>query len=175
MVFDPREVTPAWMTAVLRRADPGAPEVVAIEREPIGTGQVGRCVRFHCRFAGDAGHRPSTVVGKFPSEDPRSLQAAKDNRNDLLEVGFYRELPSTVAVRTPLRSTSNGSTASSAFRCRAGVVGAVRSSRSASPGAAGPGPSLLSITWAAAAAAARSALPDAPLTPTPVVPLAAVQ
>jgi hypothetical protein len=44
---------------------------------------------------------PATLVGKFPSDDPRSLQAAKDHRTYLLEVGFYRELQSTVAVRTP--------------------------------------------------------------------------
>jgi hypothetical protein len=104
MVSDPREVTPAWLTEVLRRVEPRSPEVVAIEREPIGTGQVGRCVRFHCRFAGAAAVSsavPSSFVGKFPSDDPRSLQTAKDHRTYLLEVGFYRELQSTVAVRTP--------------------------------------------------------------------------
>src|SRR5687768_9993439 len=98
MISDPREVTPAWLTAVLRRSEPRAPEVVAIERERIGTGQVGRCVRFHCRYADST---EATLVGKFPSDDPRSLQAAKDHRTYVLEVGFYRELQSTVAVRTP--------------------------------------------------------------------------
>jgi Phosphotransferase enzyme family len=97
---DPSEVTAAWLTAVLRRADPLSPEIVAVEREAIGTGQVGRCVRFRCRRGGD--REPSfSVVGKFPSDDPRSLQAARDHRTYLLEVGFYRELQSTVAVRTP--------------------------------------------------------------------------
>ena len=83
--------------------------ITAIARESIGTGQVGRCVRFHCRFADpvvDSGDEsraevPSSFVGKFPSEDPRSLQAAKDHRTYLLEVGFYRELQQSVAVRTP--------------------------------------------------------------------------
>jgi hypothetical protein len=119
LISDPRQVTPAWLTAVLRRADPAAPEIVAIEREPIGTGQVGRCVRFHCSYADAPSSapkvsaregvvfttpealRPPSFVGKFPSDDPRSLQAAKDYRNYLLEVGFYRDLQPTVAVRTP--------------------------------------------------------------------------
>ena len=101
LVSDPKQVTPAWLTTVLRRHHPSAPEIVALEREPIGTGQVGRCARVHCRFAADPGPVPSTIVGKFPSDDPRSLEAAKTYRNYVLEVGFYRELQSTVAVRTP--------------------------------------------------------------------------
>jgi aminoglycoside/choline kinase family phosphotransferase len=107
LVSDPREVTPEWLTAVLRARDPRFPSIASIERESIGTGQVGRCVRFHCRFADSDSSAearagaPASFVGKFPSDDARSLQAAKDHRTYLLEVGFYRELQSTVAVRTP--------------------------------------------------------------------------
>jgi len=100
LVPDPEQVTVEWLTRVLRHAGDLGPEecVTSFEAEPVGTGQVGRNVRF--RLVG-TGSGPSSVVAKFPSDDPLSRATGVSQSNYLREVAFYRELRTRVDIRTP--------------------------------------------------------------------------
>ena len=90
-----------WIGEQLRGAgllDRGA--VTGLEWEPIGTGQVGDSVRFHLSYD-RPGAGPATLAGKFPAADPTSRQTAAAFGLYAKEVGFYRDLASKLAVRTP--------------------------------------------------------------------------
>lgn len=69
--------------------------------EIIGTGQVGENVR--CRLSWDDPHDsgPASVVIKLASSDETSRAAAEATRTYIREVGFYRDVAATVAIRIP--------------------------------------------------------------------------
>lgn len=96
-----KEITPEWMTGVLRGAGYGA-TVKEISGKRVGTGQVGESVRFTLDYRGDAKGAPSTVVGKFPSSDPVSRATGVDFGNYFREVNFYRQLAGNAGVTTPV-------------------------------------------------------------------------
>jgi Phosphotransferase enzyme family len=101
LVSRPDQVTPAWLTDVLREAgalDVGA-RVEGFEATSIGTGQVGANVRFVLTYDGQPG--PPTVVCKFASADPDSAAAGVSTLTYETEVAFYRELAHTVHVSRP--------------------------------------------------------------------------
>ena len=99
IVTDPAEVTPAWLTEVLRGAGHDV-TVTEVDTEPVGTGQMAHNERFTLRYDGDAGDAPATLVGKFPSPNAESRAAGASGgyRN---EVGFYTDLAEGLAIRTP--------------------------------------------------------------------------
>ncbi len=97
----PDELDPAWLTEVLGGAGvlDGA-GVVAVERTPIGTGQM--CDTFRLALAYDRPtDAPTSVVAKVPAADEASRQAAMALRCYEIEVRFYQELAGTLPVRTP--------------------------------------------------------------------------
>ena len=108
LVSRPEQVTPQWLTDVLREA--GAlgidSRVVAFDATPIGTGQVGANVRFALDYDGSPG--PPTVVCKFASADPDSAAAGVSTLTYETEVAFYRHLadigrrqPTPLLLRRP--------------------------------------------------------------------------
>ncbi len=101
LVAEPDQVTPEWLTEVLREA--GAigegTTAVSLEWQPIGTGQVGDNVRYRLAYEGPPG--PGSVVCKFGSRDPSSAAAAVQLALYETEVAFYRELAPTVDVGCP--------------------------------------------------------------------------
>ena len=101
LVSRPEQVTPEWLTHVLREG--GAlsidSRVVAFDAAPIGTGQVGANVRFALAYDGEPG--PQTVVCKFASADPDSAAAGVSTLTYETEVAFYRDLAHTVHVSRP--------------------------------------------------------------------------
>jgi hypothetical protein len=102
LVAAPEAVTPEWLTEVLRDAGAlGAGRVTACEAEPVGTGQVGRNVRFRLALRDAPGDAPRSLVCKFVSEDPLSRATGVAQGNYAREVRFYRELAATLAVRAP--------------------------------------------------------------------------
>lgn len=88
-----------WLGAVLARLGHDV-EVVEVVTERIGTGQMGTSVRLTPTYRGpDAASVPATLVAKLPSPDEgRRASVAGIHRT---EVGFYRHLAPTLAVRTP--------------------------------------------------------------------------
>jgi len=96
----PDDLTIDWFEHLLRRHGHHRVEIRSFDAEPIGTGQIGRCLRFRFDYAEDDG-APATLVGKFPSDDPTSRAAGVALKNYLKEVTFYRELVERVSIRTP--------------------------------------------------------------------------
>jgi hypothetical protein len=94
-------ISPRWLTEQLRAAGHTRAEVRAFEAAPIGTGQLGKCVRFTLDLADAGGAVPRSVIGKFPSDDPLSRATGVQLGNFLKEVMFYRELQQRMSIRTP--------------------------------------------------------------------------
>ena len=98
----PDDVTPEWLTAVLRAAgaaDEGT--VVEVQAKSVGTGQVGDSIRFTLTWD-DADAGPATVVGKFPTEDETSRATATAVRTYEVETRFYQQLRSRVDIAAPI-------------------------------------------------------------------------
>jgi len=100
-IHHPDDVTPEWLTAVLRAA--GATErgtVESVEAKAVGTGQVGDSVRFTLTWDED-GAGPATVIGKFPTEDETSRATATAVRTYEVEARFYQQLRDRVDISAP--------------------------------------------------------------------------
>ncbi len=101
-VSDPAQADARWFTEVLQYAGVlGDGLVTQVERQRIGTGQMGQNVAFSLTYDSPESEAPSTVVGKFPSPEPKSRAAAKTFRTYEREVGFYQEIAGTVDIRVP--------------------------------------------------------------------------
>ena len=88
-----------WFNACFTQAGlTGA--VSGFDAERVGTGQIGKCVRYTLRFT-DQGELPASVIGKFPSDDENSRQTGVVLLNFLKEVRFYQELQHRIAIKTP--------------------------------------------------------------------------
>ena len=90
----------AWLTAQLRRAGHARATVRDFTAKRIGTGQIGKCIRYTLQVAGDPS-APRSLVGKFPSDDPTSRATGVGLRNYYREVSFYRTLANRLSIRTP--------------------------------------------------------------------------
>jgi hypothetical protein len=97
----PESVGPAFFTDVLRAGGHAGVSVASFAADDVGTGQIGRCVRFTLEFAGDANGAPRTLVGKFPSQDALSRQTGVQLRNYAREIFFYRELAARIPIAKP--------------------------------------------------------------------------
>ena len=95
-------VSPQWLTECLRNAGYKSASVAAFTATGIGTGQIGKCVRFTLDYESGADAAPATLVGKFPSDDPMSRQTGVMLRNYYREVNFYRSLAADLTISTPL-------------------------------------------------------------------------
>ena len=89
----PDAITPEWLTDAL-----GAP-VTSVDKEMVGTGQMGDSVRLTLTYNGAEG--PKSVVAKLPALDPTSRATAAAVRSYEIEVSFYRELAPELPVRAP--------------------------------------------------------------------------
>jgi hypothetical protein len=95
---NPGVVTAEWLTSVLRYAGYDC-QVDSFNKENVGTGQVGQNIRFNLGYSAGAG--PSSIVGKFASDDLVSRQTGIERHNYFNEVRFYQELQPTLDVQTP--------------------------------------------------------------------------
>jgi Phosphotransferase enzyme family len=101
LLDDPERIDAAWLTEALAGQAGSDARVVDVQRELVGTGQVGCNFRFHLTWEGPEAGLPQTVVGKFPSPDPTSRATAVGSRLYEKEVRFYTEIAPTVDIRTP--------------------------------------------------------------------------
>jgi hypothetical protein len=97
----PETVTVSFFTEQLQKAGYAGVEVTDFVGAPIGTGQIGECIRYALSLSGDDGSAPHSLIGKFPSRDPQSRQTGVQLRNYIKEVSFYRTLQGTLEIRTP--------------------------------------------------------------------------
>ena len=104
VLHGPDELTPAWLTTVLRGsgalADDGA-AVASFAVTPIGTGQMGDSFRVGLTYDGDAGAAPATVVIKFAAQDETSRNTGQALRSYEVEMRFYREVAARSALQVP--------------------------------------------------------------------------
>jgi hypothetical protein len=98
----PDELTPAWLTDVLRAAgEICRAQVTAVQIEPLGHGLVGDSFRIHLTYDEIEDGAPQTLVGKFPAADAESRAAAVQHRHYLRETRFYQQVAPTVDIGTP--------------------------------------------------------------------------
>lgn len=99
--LEPRAVDAAWLTQRLRTAGViRDARVVSVDGKAVGVGMLGDSIRFTVTYDIDEGAPPS-FVGKFASADPVSRRTGADFGLYAREIGFYRHLADTVAIRTP--------------------------------------------------------------------------
>ncbi|CAN5639329.1 phosphotransferase [soil metagenome] len=89
IVTEPELLTAAWLSEVLGR------RVASVEREQVGTGQMGTCYRLTLRGDG----LPDTVLVKLPAADPAARAMVIGAY--AIELRFYREVAPTVAIKVP--------------------------------------------------------------------------
>lgn len=99
-VVPPDAVTAEWLAGRLRDAGHETATVSSFSATEIGTGQLGKCIRYEMDVEGDDS-APRSLVGKFPSDDPTSRQTGVVLRNYIKEVMFYHELQSRLTISTP--------------------------------------------------------------------------
>ena len=101
MLIIPTEetISAEWFNACFARAGLTG-TVTGFDAERVGTGQIGKCVRYSLRFS-DQGELPASVIGKFPSDDENSRQTGVVLLNFLKEVRFYQELQHRIVIKTP--------------------------------------------------------------------------
>lgn len=92
------DLTPAWLTSVLRDAFDG--RVVAVDKTPVGTGQIADSIRVALTWDPPSAG-PPTIVCKVTTASETSKRAAIATRTYEVEAGFYNDLAPTVAVRCP--------------------------------------------------------------------------
>lgn len=94
-------VTAAWLTEQLHKAGHTDTEVTDFTAKQIGTGQIGKCVRYQLQHSNPSTQAPVSLVGKFPSDDPLSQATGVALRNYYCEVRFYQELANQVTIPVP--------------------------------------------------------------------------
>ena len=97
-VHHPDQLTAAWLTQALRAGGTDA-RVETVSYEAVGTGQMGSSYRLHLTLCDGGDGVPSTLVVKLPAEDLETRAMVSSSYRT--EVGFYRDLVDTLAVRTP--------------------------------------------------------------------------
>ena len=115
-VRQPEDVTPPWLTDVLRRS--GAlttGHVRGFRTQQVGTGQMGTSVRYALDLEGAAPEAPGSVVCKFASSDPTSRSTGLTLRTYEVEVSFYRDVARSVDMRIPTCHFADIDLASGAF------------------------------------------------------------
>lgn len=94
----PNDVTAQWLTDVL--AHNGIEATVGdFNSNAIGTGQIGQNIRFELVYS--RGEGPTSLVGKFASDNPVSRETGIAVNDYLKEVLFYQQLASSLDVTTP--------------------------------------------------------------------------
>lgn len=96
----PAEVDADFLTAVLVANGLHA-AVTDFTQEPVGTGQIGQCIRYGLEFDTADDSCPRTLVGKFASDDETSRATGVALRNYVREVRFYQQIQDRVSIRTP--------------------------------------------------------------------------
>ena len=100
-IVTPDSVDSAWLTEQLQRAGHPGVQVRDFDSADVGAGQLGRCIRYTLDLVGEVAGVPRSVIGKFPSDNPKSRLTGVQLRNYLKEVSFYRELAPRLRVRAP--------------------------------------------------------------------------
>lgn len=95
-----RDIDAEYLTQVL--AVNGLDAIVKnVDKKPVGTGQIGDCVRFSLDYSSVSPNAPKSLVGKFAAEAEDSRQAGIMMGTYIREVKFYQVLQPTARITTP--------------------------------------------------------------------------
>lgn len=97
---DPLNLGPDWFNTLFAHLGLTG-TVTKVASRAIGSGQIGTNVRFDLSFADGGGTTPRSLVGKFPSYNATSRQAALMLGHYGREVNFYRTFEHTAARIAP--------------------------------------------------------------------------
>lgn len=89
-----------WLTERLNEAG-HAVNVTGFTAKRIGTGQIGKCIRYALDLTGETDGAPKSLVGKFPSDDDVSRATGVMLKNFIKEVSFYQQLQERLTIATP--------------------------------------------------------------------------
>ena len=79
-------------------------QIAGFTAKQIGTGQIGKCIRYSFDFENVAAQTPDvplSVIGKFPADDENSRMTGVALQNFLKEVCFYQQLQDRLQIKTP--------------------------------------------------------------------------
>lgn len=96
----PETVDAAWIEDLLA-AGGSRVKIASLSVERIGTGQLGDTARFRLTYEPGSDPAPTTLIGKFSSTDPTSLEVAASWSLYVREVRFYHELAGKARVAVP--------------------------------------------------------------------------
>jgi hypothetical protein len=91
----------AWFAERLAEAGHSGVQVKSVAGTQIGTGQIGKCIRFDLTLAGNCDGVPLSFVGKFASNDPISRATGVQLKNYYREVNFYQHLAERLDIALP--------------------------------------------------------------------------
>ena len=98
----PTEITASWLTQRLRDAGHQSADVQSFTAADVGTGQVGRCIRYALQHAANTRNDvPRSLVAKFTSDDPTSRETGRALKTYLTETHFYREIAPLLSISVP--------------------------------------------------------------------------
>ena len=87
--------------AAAGNSDVPAISAVTLEEIGLGVGMVGRILRCRIAYKSAPGFAPESIIAKLPSADDNTRQTARQLQLYQREFDFYRELATSVPVRTP--------------------------------------------------------------------------
>ncbi len=90
----------AWLTERLNEAGHKV-TVTGFQAKRIGTGQIGKCIRYALDLTGETAGAPTSLVGKFPSDDEISRATGVMLKNFIKEVSFYQQVQERLTIATP--------------------------------------------------------------------------
>ena len=99
LIDHPDRITPEWLSGVLANNEINA-SVTGFRSSPVGTGQMADNYRLELDYQDKPEGAPDSLVVKVCSTDPTS-RASGAAGGYVTEVNFYRDLASSLAVRTP--------------------------------------------------------------------------
>jgi hypothetical protein len=79
-------------------------QVVGFTAKQIGTGQIGKCIRYSFDLKNVEAQTPDvplSVIGKYPADDESSRMTGVALQNFLKEVRFYQQLQDRLQIKTP--------------------------------------------------------------------------
>lgn len=98
----PAEISPEWLTQRLRDAGHETADVQSFTAADVGTGQVGRCIRYSLTHgSATQAEVPRSLVAKFTSDDPTSSETGRVMRTYVTETHFYRDIAPLVNISVP--------------------------------------------------------------------------
>ena len=100
-VVTPDQVSVEFLSEVLHAAGHESVEVTHFDKVEIGTGQMGKCIRYQLAYGTSDPNCPQTLIGKFASDDPGSRMTGITTLNYVREVGFYNNIASKLTIPMP--------------------------------------------------------------------------